>query len=82
MNAKALIAAPCGIMNAKGKTEYPCVDCEETGCATCGWNPVEKARRLKTGKWRPITSRINAETGEEIQFPARPEQLIFRKGNS
>lgn len=29
----------------------PAVYCTAAGCATCAFNPREKARRLATGKW-------------------------------
>lgn len=30
--------------------EKPCVTCDFR-CGTCGWNPAEQRRRLRTGVW-------------------------------
>lgn len=79
MNTKALINAPCGKMWDKGKMEYPSVICGEISCETCGWNPKEKMRRLNTGRWRKVSSRLNAETDEVITFTGKPEQLVFKR---
>lgn len=79
MNTKALISAPCGYRGAKGKMEYPHVICGEFDCESCGWNPKEKMRRLKTGHWRKISSRLDAETGEKIYFTGKPSQLVFKR---
>lgn len=54
MDTKAFLKAPCGYLgvNRKGEPErkYPGVDCYYD-CDSCGWNPKEAERRMKTGKW-------------------------------
>lgn len=51
---KAQILAPCSYegenMQGDSVTLYPGVDCGYS-CETCGWNPYEVERRMKTGKW-------------------------------
>ena len=78
INKKALIDAPCGYIDADGKTAYPTnVDCGERGCDSCGWNPAEIKRRLAEGHWKAIRSRLDAETGEVINFNGKVERLAF-----
>ena len=47
------IGAPCGFEKMEGgelKTAYPSVLCS-LDCIACPWNPAEKKRRLRYGKW-------------------------------
>lgn len=77
INKKALIDAPCRYINEYGKLAYPHVDCGESGCKSCGWNPEEAKRRMKEGYWKTMRSRLNAETDEVIVFNGKVERLAF-----
>lgn len=76
INKKALVAAPCGRMNEKGKVEYPDVNCDQK-CARCGWNPAEAERRMKTGKMKPHSAYISAANS---LFTGKFKTLHFQKG--
>ena len=77
------INAPCvfiyrGEGKGKGEMYYPAVNCGY-GCDACGWNPEEKLRRLKTGRWQKVKSSISPVTGKEVTLPAGVKQLRFRQ---
>ena len=57
---------------------YPSVNCNHI-CETCGWNPVEKARRLQTGKFMNKYCRKNSFTGEYVELPEGTKSLYFVK---
>lgn len=78
---KKSINAPCVYTGRDSKTGastlyYPGVDCGY-GCDACGWNPVEKQRRLKTGVQKEIRQ-YTSPTGELIKLPKGVMQLRFR----
>ena len=87
VNFKRNISAPCAFMackqdpySHKSKMEiaYPAVDCSY-GCDACGWNPEEKARRLKEGKWKPVKSYRSAVDGSTVFLKSGTKQLVFRQ---
>lgn len=75
---KAERLAPCGFKRVKKEDVfYPQVMCS-LDCETCGWNPVESKRRWEEGEWKPLETRINAETSEVIKLKD-VRQLVFRR---
>ncbi len=47
---KYLVNAPCVVIGENKEKSVPCVDCL-WNCEYCGWNPRERERRLKEGRW-------------------------------
>lgn len=76
--------APCMYLYIDEEKEiveetYPYVDCDFK-CSTCSWNPKEKERRLKTGKWKQIKSRKMAcPPYKKIVFNNDVKRLVFKK---
>lgn len=71
-NSKSRINAPCiyaGKNCRSGKREdaYPTVNCS-LNCKGCGWNPVEKRRRLRDGHYekRTIMHELHDDAGREV----------------
>ena len=58
------------------------VNCDRK-CGSCGWNPDEQKRRLKTGEFKPVHTRKgwDDETGNviEVALPEGTTQLVFTK---
>ena len=78
---KKSINAPCVYTGKDSRTGastlyYPAVDCGY-GCDACGWNPIEKKRRLKTGEQKECRQYISA-AGKLIKLPEGVMQLRFR----
>ncbi len=82
---KRSINAPCVYYEVNEKKHrlevlYPSVNCNHV-CEACGWNPKEKERRLKTGKFCSKIYRENAETGELVELPDGTKSLYFKQVN-
>ena len=82
-DTKRVIKAPCVYFEVnmrKGSCDnaYPSVQCIYQ-CDSCGWNPKEKERRMKTGKWKQAGVRENPETGEIVFLSENVKQLCFSK---
>ena len=82
-NRKQLLKVPClcEVPNEEtGKLEhgYPAVNCA-FGCDVCGWNPEEKERRLRTGKWRAVIEYRSPYSGETVALKPGTRQLHFEK---
>ena len=80
---KKSINAPCVYYEIDEKKHrmsqmYPSVNCNHI-CETCGWNPQEKERRLKTGKFCSKLYRKNAETDEIVELPDGTKSLYFKR---
>ena len=80
---KRNVNAPCVFLgrderNGEKRMFYPAVNCE-FGCDACGWNPEERRRRLKTGRWKPARCCVSPVTGKVVALPAGVVQLRFRQ---
>lgn len=80
---KRNVNAPCVYIGrdedtGEKKMSYPAVNCG-FGCDACGWNPIEKRRRLKTGIMAEVRTAISPVTGKRIDLPEGTMQLRFRQ---
>ena len=80
---KRSINAPCVFLgrdeqNGEKRMFYPAVNCG-FGCDACGWNPLERRRRMKTGKMGEAKSYISPVTGKKVELPEGTMQLRFRQ---
>jgi hypothetical protein len=80
---KRNVNAPCVFLgrderNGEKRMFYPAVNCG-FGCDACGWNPIERRRRMKTGKMVEAKSYISPVTGKKVELPEGTMQLRFRQ---
>ena len=76
---------PCKtyLPNEKGGLTWskPKIMCAKK-CASCGWNPEEQERRLKTGKIdeRTVTHVLHNDLGEAVSIITKPCKVLTFKG--
>lgn len=63
--SKFAIKAPCVTRIGHRVQDAPEVDCLWQ-CSICGWNPKEKARRLREGKW--INGQLHFKGGYKNKY--------------
>lgn len=85
-NSKAKINAPCiyaGKNKRGGRDDaYPTVNCS-LNCRTCGWNPVERKRRLRQGRFETRTVIHELHDDDMVTVASRIKKdcrvLVFQK---
>lgn len=78
---------PCAVRSEdkNGNVKYsPIMELGRCGrkCGSCGFNPEEQKRRLREGRFDPITRRRNQETGELIWLPEGVRRLVFPRNGA